>query len=271
MLKELLISEAKEIDASVELDSVFESVNLSDEAKANFSTVFEATVKKHAIQLAESHITKIAELAETQVQEGIETAKDEAEKALTESASKFFDHIAKEWLTENKLAIDKGIKADLFESMLVGMKELFVEHNVVIPEESVDVVAEMEEELAESTAEVAKLFETNGALESEIASLKRGIAISEATRDLTESQKESVASLTEGMDYSEAFTGKLTAIVEMVKTSKEKDNTITEGVINTPEDDAVNLNYVSEAVEDEKSTKAPSIMDSYIRGAARLS
>ncbi|BBC78240.1 head scaffolding protein [Escherichia phage EcS1] len=268
MLKELLISEAKEIEASVELDSVFESVNLSDEAKANFSTVFEATVKKHAVQLAESHITKIAELAESQVQEGIEAAKIEAEATLTESASKFFDHIAKEWLAENKIAIDRGIKGDLFESMLTGMKELFVEHNVVIPAESVDVVAEMEEELAEANAETTKLFESNVSLTAEIASMKRDFAITEMTRDLTESQKESVTSLTEGMDYSDAFTGKLTAIVEMVKTSKDK--TITEGVINTPEDDAAKLNFVSEAV-DEKSTKAPSVMDAYIRGATRLS
>lgn len=270
MLKEQLIAEAQEIDATVELDSVFESVELSPEVKANFSTVFEASVKKHAVKLAESHIEKIAESAEVRLAEGIEAAQAESEAALTEAASKYFDHLAKEWLTENKLAVDKGIKANLFESMLIGMKELFVEHNVVVPEESVDVVAEMEEELSEATAEATKLFEANVNLNSQISSLKRVAAITEATRELTESQKESVSSLTEGMDYSDAFNGKLSAIVEMVKASKEKDNTITEGVINTSEDDAAKLNFISEAV-DEKTIKAPSTMDQYILGASRLS
>ncbi|MBF4213528.1 prohead core protein, partial [Pseudomonas donghuensis] len=66
---------------------------------------------------------------------------------------------AKEWLAENKLAVDRGIKADLFESMVVGLKDLFVEHNVVVPEDAVDVVAEMQEEIAEQKAETARLFE----------------------------------------------------------------------------------------------------------------
>ena len=68
MLKEQLISEAQNIDASVALDSIFESVNLSPEAKATFGTVFEATVKQHAIKLAESHIHAIAEKAEEEVE-----------------------------------------------------------------------------------------------------------------------------------------------------------------------------------------------------------
>lgn len=68
MLKEQLIAEAQKIDASVALDSIFESVNISPEAKETFGTVFEATVKQHAVKLAESHIAKIAEKAEEEVE-----------------------------------------------------------------------------------------------------------------------------------------------------------------------------------------------------------
>jgi hypothetical protein len=190
MLKELLMTEAKTIDASVALDSIFESVQLSPEAKANFSTVFEATVKKHAVALAESHIEKIAEKAEEKVEEEKEKAKEEAREELKEAASKYFDHIAAEWMAENQLAVDRGIKADLFESMFSGMKELFVEHNVVIPEESVDVVAEMEEELAEQKAETARLFEEVSKRDAYINYAQREYAIQEATRELTDTQKE---------------------------------------------------------------------------------
>ena len=240
MLKEQLIAEAQKIDASVALDSIFESVNISPEAKETFGTVFEATVKQHAVKLAESHIAKIAEKAEEEVEKNKEEAEEKAEKKIAEQASKFIDHLAKEWLAENKLAVDKGIKAELFESMLGGLKELFVEHNVVVPEESVDVVAEMEEELQEHKEESARLFEELNMRDAYINYVQREVALSESTKDLTESQKEKVSALVEGMDYSDAFSSKLSAIVEMVKKSNKDESTITEG-INTPDTEAAGL------------------------------
>lgn len=265
MLKEQLIAEAQKIDASVALDSIFESVNISPEAKETFGTVFEATVKQHAVKLAESHIAKIAEKAE----EEVEKNKEEAEKKIAEQASKFIDHLAKEWLAENKLAVDKGIKAELFESMLGGLKELFVEHNVVVPEESVDVVAEMEEELQEHKEESARLFEELNMRDAYINYVQREVALSESTKDLTESQKEKVSALVEGMDYSDAFSSKLSAIVEMVKKSNKDESTIAEG-INTPDTEAAGLNFVTEAVEDKTAPGAEDIVSVYAKVASRF-
>ncbi|QQG32121.1 prohead assembly (scaffolding) protein [Citrobacter phage CkP1] len=273
MLKQELIAESNSLDIAVELDSVFESVELSPEVKANFSTVFEAAVKKGAATLAEKRIETIAEKAEEKVKDEKEKAEEEAEKKITEAASKFFDHLAKQWMVENQLAVDKGIKSDLFESFLEGMKELFVEHNVVVPEESVDVVAEMEEELAEQKEETAKLFESNSALTAEIAGLKRSALIKESTQELTESQKEKVESLTEGMDYSDSFGDKLNAIVEMVKSSgsTETPATVNES-INTVDTEAAGLNFVTEAVNEPSSQASVSpAMAAYLAGATRLS
>lgn len=269
MLKEQLIAEAQKIDASVALDSIFESVNISPEAKETFGTVFEATVKQHAVKLAESHIAKIAEKAEEEVEKNKEEAEEEAEKKIAEQASKFIDHLAKEWLAENKLAVDKGIKAELFESMLGGLKELFVEHNVVVPEESVDVVAEMEEELQEHKEESARLFEELNMRDAYINYVQREVALSESTKDLTESQKEKVSALVEGMDYSDAFSSKLSAIVEMVKKSNKDESTITEG-INTPDTEAAGLNFVTEAVEDKSAPCAEDIVSVYAKVASRF-
>ncbi|EHY1458663.1 prohead core protein [Escherichia coli] len=269
MLKEQLIAEAQKIDASVALDSIFESVNISPEAKETFGTVFEATVKQHAVKLAESHIAKIAEKAEEEVEKNKEEAEEKAEKKIAEQASKFLDHLAKEWLTENKLAVDKGIKAELFESMLGGLKELFVEHNVVVPEESVDVVAEMEEELQEHKEESARLFEELNKRDAYINYVQREVALSESTKDLTESQKEKVSALVEGMDYSDAFSSKLSAIVEMVKKSNKDESTITEG-INTPDTEAAGLNFVTEAVEDKAAQGAEDIVSVYAKVASRF-
>ncbi len=269
MLKEQLIVEAQKIDASVALDSIFESVNISPEAKETFGTVFEATVKQHAVKLAESHIAKIAEKAEEEVEKNKEEAEEKAEKKIAEQASKFIDHLAKEWLAENKLAVDKGIKAELFESMLGGLKELFVEHNVVVPEESVDVVAEMEEELQEHKEESARLFEELNKRDAYINYVQREVALSESTKDLTESQKEKVSALVEGMDYSDAFSSKLSAIVEMVKKSNKDESTITES-INTPDTEAAGLNFVTEAVEDKAAQGAEDIVSVYAKVASRF-
>ncbi|EKG9191361.1 prohead core protein [Shigella flexneri] len=269
MLKEQLIAEAQKIDASVALDSIFESVNISPEAKETFGTVFEATVKQHAVKLAESHIAKIAEKAEEEVEKNKEEAEEKAEKKIAEQASKFLDHLAKEWLTENKLAVDKGIKAELFESMLGGLKELFVEHNVVVPEESVDIVAEMEEELQEHKEESARLFEELNKRDAYINYVQREVALSESTKDLTESQKEKVSALVEGMDYSDAFSSKLSAIVEMVKKSNKDESTITES-INTPDTEAAGLNFVTEAVEDKSAQGAEDIVSVYAKVASRF-
>ena len=269
MLKEQLIAEAQKIDASVALDSIFESVNISPEAKETFGTVFEATVKQHAVKLAESHIAKIAEKAEEEVEKNKEEAEEKAEKKIAEQASKFLDHLAKEWLTENKLAVDKGIKAELFESMLGGLKELFIEHNVVVPEESVDIVAEMEEELQEHKEESARLFEELNKRDAYINYVQREVALSESTKDLTESQKEKVSALVEGMDYSDAFSSKLSAIVEMVKKSNKDESTITES-INTPDTEAAGLNFVTEAVEDKAAQGAEDIVSVYAKVASRF-
>jgi len=211
MLKDQLLAEAKNITASVELDGIFESVELSDEVKANFSTVFEQTVKAKAVELAESHINKIADDAEAKVAELTEAAKAENAAELLENADKFLSHIASQWLQENKLAVDNGIKARMLESMVGGLKELFVEHNVSIPEDEVDVVAELEGELEESKAEVASLFGKNVELTEQVAVMKRETALKEATADLTESQKEKVMSLVEGLDYNDAYSTKLGA------------------------------------------------------------
>lgn len=275
MLKEQLMTEAQNIDVSVALDSIFESVNISPEARETFGTVFEATVKQQAIKLAESHIEIIAEKAEEKVAKAKEEAEEKAEKDIQESVARFLDHLGKEWLAENKLAVDRGIKADLFESVMGGMKELFVEHNVVIPEEAVDVVAEMEEELAEQKQETARLFEEVTKRDAYINYVQRETVLGEATRELTESQKEKVSSLVEGMEYSDSFPAKLDAIVNMVKgsitESGSNEKPITEGAINTPEDDAAALNFVSEPVVEQAQKPAMSLADMAALAASRIS
>ncbi|QPB12422.1 prohead assembly (scaffolding) protein [Providencia phage PSTCR6] len=268
MLKEDILKEAEKLqDISVELDGIFEAVELSEDVKAQFSTVFEATVKSKAASLAESHIESLTQYAETRIGEIQEAAEEKAYNELAESVSKFMDHLSEKWLEENKLAVTNGIKAGLFESMFAGIKELVIEHNVVLPEESVDVVAEMEEEMEEQRAQLQDLFDEKVALKEENTKLKRDAIVKEATLDLTESQKEKVQGLIEGISFDDKFSTTLSSIVEMVvKSSAGKEaNDLQEGINNT--DDDGGLNYTPEVLKEEKQSDP---MDVYTRAAKRL-
>ncbi|ASD52087.1 head scaffolding protein [Pseudomonas phage PspYZU05] len=266
-MKELLLKEAANLEIEVKVDELFESTQVSAEFKNDFAEVYQASVRAQAVKLAEAHIEKIADLAETKLAEGVEEAQRLSEENLTKKANAFFDHLSEEWLKENKLPVENSIKARLFESMVVGMKELFVEHNIVVPEESVDVVSELEDELTESRAEVANLFGATTALKEELSALKRTTFIKEATLDLTDSQKEKVLSLTEGIPFAEgdsAYGSKVTAIIEMVKGSK---TAIVENKEDTQLDEG--LNY--QETEHKEEPKGSSLMSSYVKSAVRLS
>lgn len=262
MLKDELLTEASNLDIAVELDSIFESVELSDEVKANFATVFEQSVKTSAVKLAESRINAIAEKSDSLVEEKVTARTVEIENKLYEDTNTYFDHIAEEWLKENKEAVSKSIKSDLFESLVVGMKELFIDHNILIPEEQVDVVAELETELNENVEEVSRLLNTNKEKDKVINEMKRARSLEVNTKELTESQLEKVNSLIEGLEYSDAFDTKLVAIVEMVSAVK-------------PETKVENINENKQTQDnfnqpEKQPTGSENLMSKYTQAAIRL-
>lgn len=212
-LKDQLLEESKNIETQIELDSVFESVDLNDDVKLKFSAVFESAVKSRALSLAESHIAAIAERSEELVSARVEEEVSE----INETVNTYFDHLVEEWKETNQVQIENGIKVELFESMMAMLKATFVEHNIEIPAESVNVVAELETELSESAAELNKAVKANHELRTKLNAMEMREAVEAAVKNLTESQKEKVATLVEGLKFDEKFQAKLDAIVEMVE------------------------------------------------------
>lgn len=283
-LKDQLIAESKNIDTAVELDSVFESVELNEDTKTKFSAVFESAVKARALTLAESHIEAISARAD----ELVESRVEEEISELNESVNTYFDHLVTEWKEDNKVALENGMKVDIFESLMGSLKAVFVEHNIEVPTESVNVVSELEAELAESTSEMDKLVRNNRALSEELDSLKMKDVVKESTAALTESQKEKVMTLIEGTKFDDKFLGKLNAIVEMVSATKTPAESASK-----PEDTANQEKSQTKAATDKtqsgaagnksgkinedldglngepapivEAKKAPSIMDQYVR------
>lgn len=212
-LKDQLLAESKNIDTPIELDNIFESVELNEDTKTKFSAVFESVVKARALTLAESHIEAISARADELVEARVEEEVEE----INESVNTYFDHLVESWKEDNKVALENGMKVDLFESLMASMKAVFVEHNIEVPAESVNVVSEMEAELAESAEELNKVVKSNKQLREENNALKMAESVKTATANLTESQKEKVATLVEGLKFDDKFQAKLDAIVEMVE------------------------------------------------------
>lgn len=211
-IKQILLQEAQNIDTSVELDSIFESIELSEDVKVKFGAAFETAVKAKAVELAESHIRDIAEQADALVEE----AAQEKFEQLSEQANRYFDHITEHWMAENKLAVENGIKVQMFDSLMGTLKEAFLEHHVEVPTDAINIVEELEEELQEHTLEINKLLGEKAELQSKLDSNDRQRILDEAVAGLSDVQKDKVMSLTEGLTYGANFGTKVQAIVEMV-------------------------------------------------------
>lgn len=246
-IKEILLSESKQIKIEAgSVDPILESVNLSEDVKDAFKEVFQSTVQKEAAKLAEAHVSEIAERAESLV----EAAAEEKIKDLQDTINDYFDHLTEQFMEENKVAIENGLKCNLTESLLSSLKEAFVAHNVSIPEESIDVVSEMESELQESRDQINELLSKNRLMTEEIQDGKRKKIIAESLEGLTDIQKERVSSLAEGMtfDKDDSFKTKIGALVEMVSVSKDpKEKSLNE--------DDKGLNYDEKDEKGEKDEK----------------
>lgn len=255
-----LITE-KSKDVAVELSSLFEGLELADELKENLQVTFDTAVQAAAIQIQESVLeeaTKELEEKHTQdvldITEQIEAKYREREEALTEATQTYIDDFLREWKEQNKLAIDNSLKAKLFDSIFESLSNVFVEHNLNVPTEQVDVYEELQQECDELQTKLDSLMKENKRLTVEAQESKVKDIIKEVTKNLTESQIEKVIALSEQIQIDENVEKKLRTIVQMVeatskksvKESDEENNDSEEKEEKSEEKEIVkeNLNYV---------------------------
>ncbi len=255
-----LITE-KSKDVAVELSSLFEGLELADELKENLQVTFDTAVQAAAIQIQESVLeeaTKELEEKHTQdvldITEQIEDKYQEREEALVEQTQTYIDDFLREWKEQNKLAIDNSLKAKLFDSIFESLSNVFVEHNLNVPTEQVDVYEELQQECDELQTKLDSLMKENKRLTVEAQESKVKDIIKEVTKNLTESQIEKVIALSEQIQIDENVEKKLRTIVQMVeatskksvKESDEENNDSDEEKEKSEEKEIVkeNLNYV---------------------------
>lgn len=191
---------------------MFEGMDLSEEFTSKVSVVFEAAVNEAATAKADAIITEKTEALAISMKEASDASIDN----VVENLDSYLDYVVEEWMKENELAIEAGIKVEMAESLMDGLATLFEEHNIEVNEDTVDVVKGLEEEVEGLKADANKTITENVALAKEIASLKADAAFEEMTEGLTLTQVERLKVLSEKLAFDdlEAYKSDLTTLKE---------------------------------------------------------
>jgi len=197
-----------EIEIDDDLSAISEALDLSEENSEKAKTIFKAAVQ--------SKVQEVKEELDVKYQDELKTTFDAVKADLSEGVDKYLTYCAEEWTKENELAIERGLRSEMTENFIEGLKTLFVEHYVDVPEDKYDVIDELANRLEEMEAKLDGEVSNNMAITEELDQLKRGNVVSEASSDLTDTQKEKLSSLAEGVDYKDEadFAEKIAEIKE---------------------------------------------------------
>ena len=231
----------EEVEETVEEYDVDEDVNallggeeLSEEFKEKAKTIFEAAIN--------AKVAGIKEELEAQYAAALEEQVAEAKESLAERVDSYLEYVADEWFAENALVIEHGLKTEMTESFLEGMKGLFEEHYVTIPEDKYDVLESMVEKLDEMEDKLNEQIEKNITLNGRLSEATADGILDKVSEGLATTQKEKLASLSESVEFEseEQYREKLEMLKESYfatqKTpSSAKAETLSEGVDSSPE------------------------------------
>ena len=239
----------KQIDTTAELDALVDSeATLSYEFKAKTATIFEAAVK--------SKLSEEIDRMEQQYKEELDEEVSSTKAELVEKVDSYLNYVVETWMTDNQVAIQNGLRAEIAETFMEKLKGVFTESYIEVPESKVDLVDELadqvedlETRLNESTQ---KVIDTAGELEG----FKKDAIIREASRGLADTQVEKLKSLVEGFDFDDSFESKVKTIVES-HFAKE--------VVETSDDTILESSDADETVE------LSSSMESYVSAIKKIS
>jgi hypothetical protein len=222
-------TEEVEVDIEEDVNALFGGEDLSEEFKEKAKLVFETALN--------AKVSEVKEALEAKYQETLDERIAEEKASLSERVDNYLEYVADEWFTENALAVEQGLKTDMTESFLSGMKSLFEEHYVTIPDDKYDVLESMVEKLDDMETKLNEQIEKNVSLNSRLGeSVANGI-LESVSEGLASTQKEKLASLSESVEFEseESYREKLETLRESYFSSKAKSpaaksDTISEGV-----------------------------------------
>tara|TARA_B100000795_G_scaffold264822_1_gene245819 strand:- start:94 stop:1392 length:1299 start_codon:yes stop_codon:yes gene_type:complete len=192
--KESVENRLKSIDVSEHVEALMTGEgDLSEEFKRKAATVFEAAVKSKV----RSEVERMEDEYKSELEENITTTKGE----LTEKVDTYLNYVVEEWMKENELAIERGLKGEIAEDFISGLKQLFEDHYVDVPDEKYDVLEAQSEKISELEGKINEMMESNIEIKSANASLVKESVMSEVSSDLADTEIEKFKSLIEDVDF----------------------------------------------------------------------
>ena len=229
-----------EISIDEDVTALVEGEELSEEFKEKAKTILESAIKSKVVQIKET--------LEAEYDEKLLEEVEEIKGALNERVDSYLEYVADEWFAENQLAVETGLKEELTESFMTGLKGLFEEHYVSIPEEKYDVLESMVEKLDDMETKLNEQIEKNVSLNQRLAGATADSIFDSVSEGLADTQKEKLASLSESVEFESE-----TEYREKLETLKEsyfptakapttaKTETLSEGMEAAPESHSASM------------------------------
>ena len=195
-----------------DIEAMLSGEELSEDFRNKATVIFEAAVGAKAIAIAEEAVTEIVEDLEGQ----FNTALEEIEAQMEEKINSYLDYMVKEWVAENEIAITKGLRSEIVEDFIDGLRNLFIEHYIDIPEDKVDIVEELTTKIEELEGALNEQIKESIDLTESLNEHKKFEAIYAACEGLTQTQVEKIKSLAESIEFTsdDEFSEKLETIKE---------------------------------------------------------
>ena len=233
------IAETKEESTEMNIDLsddvkalVSTDADLSEEFKEKAATIFETAVK--------TRIQEQVKVLEAQYEDKLSKESETIKEAMTEKVDSYLNYVVKEWMKENELAVERGIRTEIAEDFITGLKSLFKEHYIDVPEEKYNVLDDLTNQTKDLESKLNEQIEKNVNLSKEVSDLHKREAIAEVSEDLTDTETEKFISMAENVEFesAEKFKEKLETIKESYfpKTKSEvaEENSVDSVAANEP-------------------------------------
>ena len=219
------VKEEVVVDVSEDVAALTNGEDLSEEFKTKAATIFEAAV----VNRVKSEVTRLEEEFDAKLEEAVA----QTQEALVEKVDGYLNYIVEQWINDNELALERGMKSEILESFVSGMKGLFEEHYIDVPEEKYDLIGDMEETIESLNSALDEQVATNIEMKKILDESVRAEIVKELSEGLVETDKEKFVSLVEELSFedSDTFEKKLQTIRENYFTNKATTKSLTESVV----------------------------------------
>jgi len=243
-----------EINVKEDIDALVEGEELSEEFKTKASTIFEAAVHQKVMEISTEKIEDLEKEYQNDLQEEIVTFRDE----LTEKVDGYLNYVVEEWMKENELALDSSLKSELTEEFMGGLKTLFTEHYIEVPDEKVDIVESLYDKVEELEEKLNSQIDDNVKVTDELNEYRKNKILEEVCDDLADTQSEKMKTLVEGVSYendADDFENKVKTIKESYFPNQTKQD--------------ANVEQESDDSPTEETPEMTNIMEAYSKAIAR--